>query len=462
MKNILKKWIPLLSVVPFIVGSAGYIIAGEGVTDSLYASFALYFVNPVSDGRNILIEFARWSAALVTTTVILFAVRTVWKNIGYWFRCLFKESVAVYSDSDIEIAFDKKVKVIYPGRECKHLAKSHIIMFKSDTDSLKFYEENKKLLEGRAVYIGLKEIEYGFMKDNPNVIFFDINGSLARKLWKSIGIWRRGKRTHKITIYGSSVLAGNVLSYGLLLNLYSDTQCISYHLVSDDRTYAVKHKEMETGNKDELHYYATDDDAVWDVIRTSDIVILAEEPSAELLQAVSVLCQEGEVYYYSPKSGDVGDYLDRKNIRSFGRERDIFSDENIRQEKLLEKAKQLNLRYAEAYGGEKDWNKLNGFLKWSNISSADFNEILGELIDANADLEMLSELEHIRWCRFHYLNYWKYGVPENGKSKDPKRRIHTCLVSYSKLGEDEKEKDREVVASARQGEAFISTSSIKS
>lgn len=107
-------------------------------------------------------------------------------------------------------------------------------------------------------------------------------------------------------------------------------------------------------------------------------------------------------------------------------------------------------------------NKLNGFLKWSNISSADFNEILGELIDANADLEMLSELEHIRWCRFHYLNYWKYGVPENGKSKDPKRRIHTCLVSYSKLGEDEKEKDREVVASARQGEASISISSIKS
>lgn len=449
MKNRLKKWIPLLSIVPFIVGSAGYIIAGEGVTDSLYASFALYFVNPVSDGHNIWIEFARWSAALVTTTVILFAVRTVWKNIGYWFKCLFKESVAVYSDSDIEIAFGKKVAAIYPGRECKYSAKSHIIMLGSDTDSLKFYEENKKLLEGRAVYIGLKEIEYGLMKDNPNVTFFDINGSTARGLWKNIGIWRKGKETYRITIYGSSTLAENVLNCGLLLNLYSDIQNISYHLVSDDRTYAVKHKGMETGNGDKLYYHSIDDEAVWDVIRTSDIVILTEEPSAKLLQAVSVVCQDGEVYYYSPKAGDVGDYLDQKNIRSFGREYDIFSDENIRQEKLLEKAKQLNLRYAEAYGGEKDWNKLSGFLKWSNISSADFNDILSELISANADLEMLSELEHIRWCRFHYLNYWKYGVPENGKSKDPVKKIHACLVNYSRLGEDEKEKDREVVASAK-------------
>lgn len=452
MKKILKKIIPILGVVPFIVGSVGYIAAGEGVTDSMYASFALYFVNPVSDEHNILIEFARWTAALVTTTVILFAVRSVWKNIGYWFKCLFKESVAVYSDAGVEIVFDKKVEAIYPGRELKHLAKSHIIMLESDTDSLKFYEENKKLLEGRAVYIGLKEIEYGLMRNDPDVTFFDINGSTARKLWKSIGVWRRGKEAYKIAIYGSSALAGNVLSCGLLLNLYSKTQRISYSLISNDDTYVVKHKEMETGNGDELHYYSTDEDRAWDVIKTSDIVILAEEPSAELLQAVSVVCQDGEVYYYSPKAGDVGDYLQQRNIRSFGREDDIFTDENIRQEKLLEKAKQLNLRYAKAYGGEKDWKKLSGFLKWSNISSADFNEILGELIDTGADIEMLSELEHIRWCRFHYLNYWKYGIPENGKIKDAEKRIHMCLVSYSKLGEDEKEKDREVVLSARQAQ----------
>ena len=58
-------------------------------------------------------------------------------------------------------------------------------------------------------------------------------------------------------------------------------------------------------------------------------------------------------------------------------------------------------------------------------------------------LELLSELEHIRWCRYHYLNNWQYGIPENGKSKDPVRRLHRDLVPYGQLTEEEKEKDRE-------------------
>ena len=60
-------------------------------------------------------------------------------------------------------------------------------------------------------------------------------------------------------------------------------------------------------------------------------------------------------------------------------------------------------------------------------------------------LEQLAELEHIRWCRYHYLNNWTYGIPENGKNKDPHRRIHTMLIPYDRLSDQEKEKDRENV-----------------
>ena len=58
-------------------------------------------------------------------------------------------------------------------------------------------------------------------------------------------------------------------------------------------------------------------------------------------------------------------------------------------------------------------------------------------------MELLSELEHIRWCRYHYLNNWRYGVPENGKRKYPVQKIHADLVTYRDLTEGEKEKDRE-------------------
>ena len=61
------------------------------------------------------------------------------------------------------------------------------------------------------------------------------------------------------------------------------------------------------------------------------------------------------------------------------------------------------------------------------------------------NLEEFAELEHIRWCRYHLLNGWKFGVPGNGANKDMKRKIHKCICMYSELPEKEKEKDRQVI-----------------
>ena len=60
-------------------------------------------------------------------------------------------------------------------------------------------------------------------------------------------------------------------------------------------------------------------------------------------------------------------------------------------------------------------------------------------------MELLSELEHMRWCRYHLLNNWTQGTPENGKSKDSVKRIHVDLMPYDRLSEGEKQKDRDSV-----------------
>ena len=67
----LKKWVPVLSILPFLLGAAGYAWAGERLLDALYYSFSLYFVNLVSDSSNLFVEIARWTAALVTTAAVL-------------------------------------------------------------------------------------------------------------------------------------------------------------------------------------------------------------------------------------------------------------------------------------------------------------------------------------------------------------------------------------------------------
>ena len=133
--------------------------------------------------------------------------------------------------------------------------------------------------------------------------------------------------------------------------------------------------------------------------------------------------------------------------------------ENILGNRLHDYARRINLRYAHLYNGVEEtkkqlqaqWELLDTFTRYSNLSAADYHEVQQKMMEHAGQplspevLEELAELEHIRWCRYHYLNNWKYGRPENGKNKDMHCRIHTMLIPYEKMDEQEKEKDRENV-----------------
>lgn len=449
MKKYLSKLIPILCLIPLIVGAIGYSLSGDFITDALYASFALYFTNPISDAYNGFIEFARWTAPLVTATAILCILQNVWKNLRWRFAGLSKDSVAVYSDEDIKIEFDKGTKAVYPGEEFKGYFKSHIILFSSDQKSLRFYEKHKKNFKDRKVYIGLRELEQGLIRDVADVTLFDINTAVSRQLWKNIHLWKSDKEESEVVIYGNSALAAEILCIGLQLNLFSKKQHIKYHLISDNHYFQIKHQNISLMNADEICYHETNEKMIWNIIENADFVIVADEIKTDLLQTIVVKAKKGTIYYYSPVEGDAGGYISFRKLIPFGRNKDLFTDENIRNQNLIQTAIALNKQYAEKYNGEKEWNKLSGLLKGSNISSADFKEVLAVLPQSMDDME-LAELEHIRWCRFHFLNYWEEGEPADGMRKDNEKRLHKDLVPFDILDENEKKKDLDVVKMARR------------
>lgn len=441
----IRKILPVLALVPLIIGTIGYILAGEMFSNALYSAFALYFTNPVSDEYNVFVEIARWTAPLVTATAILCALQSVWDVL----RCrivLFgkKDSVAVYSDADHHIGFNKNVSVIYPGEVFKRYAKSHIIMFSSDEKNLQFYEEHKVNLKDKKVYIGVKDIECSFLNSLGDTNVFDINGAISRMLWKEISVWNVGPSDYNIVIWGDSTLSGDIISTGLQLNLFSRNQRIRYHIISDSTIFSIRHSNLKLMNNDELHYYKKTEPDIWDQIAQADIVIISDVADAETMQTIVIKAKGSRIYYYSPHEGDMVSYFSNTNILPFGRDALVFTDENIRRRGLIRKAIALNEHYAGVYGTEKNWNALTGFLKGSNISASDFGEVLSDL-NSRISEEEQSELEHIRWCRFLYLNYYTFGVPENGNNRDDSMRIHRDLVDYSDLDPAEKLKDLESI-----------------
>lgn len=448
VKNHLKKYLPILAIFPLIIGTYGYITAGERPSDALYAAFALYFVNPVSDGYNFFIEIARWTAALVTTTAILSAVRWLWTRIKQWAACIGKDSVAVYSDNDIAIDFkNKRNSVIYANEEFKPLAKSHIIMMSSDKKSLDFLADNKERIKGKMVYIPIRELKTELSKEqSDNVIFFDVNGAVAGLLWEKIKLWEKGKLNLVITIIGAGNLGQSVLNCGLTLNLFSCEQEITYNFLGFDNTYAVLHGDINTCNKDRICYYAAGEEQNAVRIKNSNYVIICAELSEAQLQAVMTLCS-GELYVYSP-TGGICEYFNFKALHTFGENSRIFTEENICGRKHIRAAMEINYNYlkrlqpssAENSDAETEWNKLNGFLKQSNISSAAFFRVIKALADDGTDRETLARLEHIRWCRFHYLNFWTYSP-----RYDSEKKLHPCLLPFDELPQEERNKDRNLV-----------------
>lgn len=441
-------------VIPFILGTIGYRSAGKTLSDSLYGALQLYSMSLFSDTVNIWLEIARWTAPLATATAILYAFTKSFRYLKWYFEILLfrkDDSVAVYTDTNLKINFEKKdTREIYSGIVRKS-AKSHIILMHDDKAGFGFYEENKEALKNKKVYIGIHDVKLGLLKENPDVIYFDINGTIARLLWKKIGIWKRKDHNIRIVIWRKSSLAENILSYGLLLNLYDLSQHIKYYVVDDVR-FQRKHPDLQLMNKDAIIYLRSDQEKTYDMLREADLVLLADETDTETFQTIATSVKDTEFYYYSKYEGDIGDIISSGNKIPFGRDKDVYTDQNIRQEELTKKAKQLNMDYLKIDGEQRDeeerdkeWEKLSGFLKWSNISEADFTDVIKDLSKkGETDIEKLAELEHIRWCRFHFLNYWKYGIPDH-ESRDQEKRIHACLKPYRELTEFEKDKDREFV-----------------
>mgnify|MGYP003309748880 FL=1 len=140
----------------------------------------------------------------------------------------------------------------------------------------------------------------------------------------------------------------------------------------------------------------------------------------------------------------------------------VITEENIKTDRLYRLAKKVNYEYTVQYDNtgthswtqpdvemkmEEAWEKLDGFKKGSNVACADYHEIrlmvmkafgINQEAISSEQEEMLAEMEHIRWSRYHYVNHWHYADVRNDD-----KRLHHLLKPYAELPEQEKKKDKD-------------------
>ena len=468
----MKKYGPklakcLLFLLPYSLGAVGFsMVEDKTALDALFNSLQLYTLNYGETPPNLLIEVARWTAPLATLSGIMALFRSLKTKLVQRLRYLRGKSVAVYGcEEDKRILLQQLgTRGIDGGRD--FVPADRYILMGSEEENLSFYSRYREKLDGRQVYLKNDQTHVNSLAVS-DLHPFRVEELAARLFWKERFLYpqfRENGGTLELVLLGFGNLGEDLLTFGLQNLVYSPEQEIRWHVFGDGEKFEALHPQLDRiGDRVRFYREPWYRDRV--LLERADLVLVVQqEDQNNLLEALLGVLTRREIDVFTKNADAVRLLNEEGRLRVFDWKRKTQKVAYILGDELLDRAKQINLRYAHLFrqveeneeSREREWDRLNTFTRYSNISAADYHDVRLQMLraegitprDALADAETLDRLaclEHIRWCRYHYLNNWSYGRPDNGKSKDPVHRIHADLVPYEDLMESEKEKDRENV-----------------
>ncbi len=464
MAKKLQKLINIFCWVPFVISFAGYFYmdGGEGVDalsawEAVYASLALYFINPVADNQNFLIMTGKFLSLIVTTSVLLSAITFFMGSFSKWWKRHYKDSAAIYTDCELG-------KTVCAG--CKHgfisdnaddgslefeKTNNHFLIFSDDKKAVKLLNSADDLPTDKNVYVLLNEIDTGLLNSKKhNIHYFNINDIIAREYWKQYNLYDDIKgedKRFKIAILGFDPIGKHIFKQAFLSNIYDLDQSIEYHIWGADPFYKDFLNGLNCANNDKIVIHEGDwINEVSEIIKADRVIVTAEND----INAIQILIGASptlKIHAFSREGDAFAKIFENDNIRSFGDISLVLNEKTIKSEQTYLLAKLFNYDYHVSFGGgefkedyesemESLWQELSPFKRSSSVARADFYWIEKRKKEEGTPEEKIWEMEHIRWCRFHYISFWHYGA-----EKSEKNRTHPLLVDFKDLPYSEQKKD---------------------
>lgn len=449
-------WKPALITIPFILGMIGFTMAGDSLLQAVYQCICLYGMGQKDVPPNVLVEVARWLAPLATAGSLVLVVKTLRRSVHGTLARLTGRSVAVYGPKSEKEAMLKALGICGIDMDKRSVKANSYILLGEEKDNLDFYSTYLQDVD-KNVYIKCSSLP-AQASNHANLHLFSPEEIAARLFWKEHCPYEMSVQNgHQLSVVliGFGKLGKEILLSGLQNNIFDADQHIEYHVLGSECGFTQIYHELNRIS-DPVIFHSGPWAEQMDVIRRANMVIVTRQQNQLAVLRDLVLAMPGKrIHVLSAQSEGTALLADQTELVCFDWKQRSMQPESILSNRLDDYAKRINLRYAHLYDGveetkhERDvqWAKLNSFTRYSNISAADYHAVqllmLGNEALTDEKLERLAELEHIRWCRYHYLNNWTYGTPDNGKNKDAAKRIHRALLPYAELSDSEKEKDRE-------------------
>jgi hypothetical protein len=459
MKRMLRVlWKPLLLIAPLLVGVLGFLQTGEDFLQALFYSVCMYALNYQDVPANFLIEIGRWLAPLATASGFVLVL----SSLRQWFhqliaRCTGK-SVAVYGIEPEKSAVLTQLGVRSIPMDRELVKAKQYILLGSEKENLAFYNKHHNALSKRDVFVRCQSLPAQASIGAGRHLFCP-EETASRFFWDEhcpYELSLRREHSLRIALLGFDKLGKELLLQGLQNNIFHPEQRIEYHVFGQPGSFLAVHHQLQQITDPVVFHSQPWYEAVELLSGADMIIVTQQEEQMALLGELTTALPDKTIHAMASEPNGAALL---PGVICFDWVAAAYHPEHILGNRLYRYAKRINLRYAHLYSGveetemelEKQWTGLNTFTRYSNISVADYHEVQRKMMAHQGwarplqaqQLELMAELEHIRWCRYHYLNNWTYGIPENGKSKDTARRLHRCLIPYHQLPDAEKAKDRE-------------------
>lgn len=459
----------ILALSAVLFSMAGYLMAGYPFFEALYASAALFFVNPVDETNNFPIMVGKFLSLVFAAGVILNVVSYAFRLAGHYRINRYPDSTAVYTDNPWGEALARGMKHGYIGAMAEHggleSAKHHIFMYSDDAENLKLYTRHRQALQaaGAHAYIMLSRTDAFLLSGETDTRyegphFFNVYDMLAREYWREHSLYdavaAAGERAIRVAVTDFGDLGQAICKYAVLNNVYRQDQAIEYHVWGAQSWQAafLEGIDMMCGDRIVAHAGDCMDDIP--LLASMDRVILAGSDNTALLQQLLYAATDAQLHCYAPGRTDLDALYAHAagELVGFGDIDRILTEQSVKRELVYRNAKLLNYDYVlrerskteprlktelpEDFEQEMEdaWRRLSGFHKGSNIARADHLEIEARLIAEGLDAAVIGDIEHIRWCRFHFYNHWTYAPV-----RDNAHRKHHLLVREIEQGEMSKD-----------------------
>ena len=294
-----------------------------------------------------------------------------------------------------------------------------------------------------------------------NLTLFNPYDCCAQRYWQDHGL-KSEERT--VVLIGDGQYAENLLTRGLLLNVFGPERTITYHIFGNWEHYLRNHHQLaatlcldgRNPNMDRLHFHQTAWNADGSLLAAADRIILCQDDRDENMEIL------GQIHRYFPASGEIHLLCHSliPGLTVFGTQDATYTAQLVLQEQLNQAARTMHRIYCDSSGGNAPrWEQLTEFQRQSNIAAA--SHLLTKIRMLLADdtvraitpencraayaryqrcspeqKEVCREIEHQRWMRFHSMYNWRYGSVRNNTTRE-----HPLMVPYEALAPCDQAKD---------------------